>query len=80
MDRTAHSLRNMPQVDLRALYVECPQHKGVTLPVVGLRIGRSKGAEGSRLYLEAACRHCQKSHYVRVIGGLRPPISQSWNE
>ena len=69
-------------VDARHLHVECPEHKGVLLPVVTVKLSLSNRGDAAtqRLYLEALCRHCEQYHYVEVeqgsVAGL-PPLE--WN-
>ena len=78
-DIEGRRLGNFPLADLRSLYIEVPQHKGIVLPVVGMKVSRSD-ARAPIMYLEAACRYCNGTHRVRLREGLRSPIALAHNE
>lgn len=61
-------------VDCRSLMVECPEHKGLLLPVTDIHISYTKESKGeaSRLFvifMEALCVYCDAYKYVRVNEG-----------
>lgn len=67
-----------PEMDVRALFVECPQHRGVLLPVTEMRVSRTRLA--LRIYLAAVCRYCHgQTHFVRIREGVRSPEPFPWN-
>ena len=75
-----HRLRLAPEIDVRSVRVECRQHKGVLIPVTGIKMVRCDNGVGLRLYMEALCIYCNRYQYMRVkegsLAGLEP---FTWN-
>jgi hypothetical protein len=74
MHGNAQQLRDAPAIDARSLRVECPEHKGLLLPVTTVKIGRHHASSPQdvrtvSLYLEALCVYCDQYHYVKVEEG-----------
>lgn len=80
-----HRLRDAVALDVRSMRVECPQHKGVLVPVTGLKF-ITKEREGSRtrdpkLMVELLCVYCNRYHYVSIAeGSLAGVTPYTWHE
>ena len=76
-----HRLTQARVVDGRSVGIECPHHKGLLIPVTGIKFSRTgKSGHRVKLYMEALCVYCDAYHYVHVTegstAGLEPLV---WN-
>lgn len=68
-----NAMRTRAQVvDARSIQIECPEHRGLLLPVTDIKISHSNnvdkpgGTKTLKIYMEALCKYCDKYHYVEV--------------
>ena len=72
MHGNAKQFQEAPEIDARSLRVECPEHKGLLLPVTNVQhtyTNRGPTNHVIKFYLEALCPYCAKYHYARVKEG-----------
>lgn len=79
-------LRMAAVVDARFLRIECPKHKGVLIPVTGIKFGTADRnnethSREAAVWMEALCIYCNKYQYFRVREGSQAGLDAfKWNE